>query len=400
MSMMKNPCNPGGRSAFAVCVRLLVWTMVVVFSAPAGSVQAQGTPDPQNTVYATGAVFETEQDLVDKPRTPLFRAFLPEFVDHIGRFPIPGHQGRQSSCVGWAVGYAARSYYNSAPQGGQRLTADRIPSPAYIYDSIRSPGYACDRGTKISDALELLKKGALAHAEYPYDQNLCRRPGTDVAVRASRFRIADWQSGGYRPSRSGEGGTCERPSPRNRHAAQQRVSPVERRKNMACRRSGRGRRASRGHRGRLFGTRTVLHGHELLGSGLGRRGFRPDLVRHIRETGEVRLLHAPRAKPRSSKTRARTAKAQAQADPAFSQAETGSPQTRARTSEAGSARCPGPQAAEDRMRPSEDRGEKREEAHQGFRGQPGRSGQSEAGGRAVERPRGGPPSALGRSARR
>ena len=95
--------------------------------------------------------------------------------------------------MGWAVGYAARSYYNSAPQGGQRLTADRIPSPAYIYDSIRSPGYACDRGTKISDALELLKQGALAHAEYPYDQNLCRRPGTDVAARASRFRIADWR---------------------------------------------------------------------------------------------------------------------------------------------------------------------------------------------------------------
>ena len=123
----------------------------------------------------------------------MFRAFLPEFVDLSDRFPVAGHQGKQGSCVGWAVGYAARSYYNSAPEGGGRLTAEQIPSPAYIYDSIRRPGYSCDRGTRISDALNLLMKGAVAHAEYRYDPDLCRRPGTDMVARASRFRIAGWQ---------------------------------------------------------------------------------------------------------------------------------------------------------------------------------------------------------------
>ena len=130
---------------------------------------AQQAEDPADTVYATGAVFETEEELVGKLRTPLFRAFLPEYVDLSGRFPVAGHQGEQGSCVGWAVGYAARSYYNSAAEGGPLLTTDEIPSPAYIYDSIWRPGHSCERGTRISDALNLLMKGAVAHAEYRYD---------------------------------------------------------------------------------------------------------------------------------------------------------------------------------------------------------------------------------------
>ena len=174
-----------------ILVFLLIW--VIVISTPPGDIEAQQAQDPADTVYATGAVFETEEELADRPRTPLFRAFLPVFVDLGGRFPVAGHQGKQGSCVGWAVGYAARSYYNSAPEGGPLLTADEIPSPAYIYDSIRRPGYSCDRGTKISDALNLLMKGAVAHAEYRYDHNLCRRPGAEVIARASKFRIAEWR---------------------------------------------------------------------------------------------------------------------------------------------------------------------------------------------------------------
>lgn len=178
-------------SASSVFVFLFVWA--IALSAPSGRAEAQQAQDPADTVYATGAVFETEAELAGKPRTPLYRAFLPEYVDLSGRFPPAGHQGKQGSCVGWAVGYAARSYYNSAPYGGSRLTADDIPSPAYIYDSIRWPGYSCDRGTRISDALNLLMKGAVAHADYRYDTNLCRRPGPGVVARASRFRIAQWQ---------------------------------------------------------------------------------------------------------------------------------------------------------------------------------------------------------------
>ena len=171
---------------------VLACVAAAVVAAASHNALAQTAPDPEEVVFATGAVFETEAELADRPRTPLFRSYLPPFVDLTDRFPTPRHQGEQSSCVGWAVGYAARSYYNSRPRGGARLRADQIPSPAFIYDSIRDPGASCDTGTRISDALELLKKGALTDAEYPYDERRCRRPGSQIAARASKFRIADW----------------------------------------------------------------------------------------------------------------------------------------------------------------------------------------------------------------
>ena len=127
-SMTNDPGSPGRGSTFAASARHLACAAAVVFFALAGGVQAQVTRDLQDTVYATGAVFETAEELADKPRTPLYRAFLPELVDLSGRFPAARHQGKQGSCVGWAVGYAARSYYNSRPEGGPQLTSDRFPA--------------------------------------------------------------------------------------------------------------------------------------------------------------------------------------------------------------------------------------------------------------------------------
>ena len=154
---------------------------------------AQEAYDPEDTVYATGAVLATEEELAGKPRTSLFRNYLPPSVDLRDRFPPAGDQGKQGSCVGWAVGYAARSYYDSGPGGGSRLTRHDVPSPAYIYDRIRSPDASCDDGSRIAAALDLLKRGSLTLAEYPYDEDQCRRPSAGMAARATKFRIHDWQ---------------------------------------------------------------------------------------------------------------------------------------------------------------------------------------------------------------
>ena len=182
------------RSPVPTAIRLAwVWAVALVVAAAAHLAPAHVTHDPEDSVYATGAVFATEEELADKPRTPRYRNHLPLSVDLSHRFPKPGNQGRQSSCVGWAVDYAARSYYNSTPYGGRRLSADDILSPAYIYDSIRSPDTSCTTGTRIPDALELLKKGTASQADYPYRAHRCRRPGAPLLVRASRFRISDWR---------------------------------------------------------------------------------------------------------------------------------------------------------------------------------------------------------------
>ena len=171
---------------------LLFLAVAVWLLAPAPVAQAEDGPDPDDKVYATGAVFESEEELADKPRTPLFRAFLPPEIDLRDRLPRPGDQGEQSSCVGWAVGYAARSYYVNLLEG-RRLDADAIPSPAYIYDMIRKAGADCDTGTRIGNALDLLKRGSVAVADYPYDERLCRRPDSGTVARASGFRIARWE---------------------------------------------------------------------------------------------------------------------------------------------------------------------------------------------------------------
>lgn len=165
--------SPGGRAVTGVGFAAVAGWLFV--AAPAGAQAEEDAYDPDDVVYATGAVFETEEELAGKPRTPIFRAFLPPEADLRTRLPTPGEQGEQGSCVGWAVGYAARSYYVSLLEG-RRLDAATIPSPAYIYDAIRAPGAGCETGSEISDALDLLKDGAVAFTDYPYDEHLCRRP--------------------------------------------------------------------------------------------------------------------------------------------------------------------------------------------------------------------------------
>ena len=129
------------RSPVPTAIRLAwAWAVAFVVAAAAQNSPAQVIHDPEDSVYATGAVFETEEELADKPRTPLYRNHLPLSVDLSHQFPKPGHQGKQSSCVGWAVGYAARSYYNSTPYGGRLLRVDEIPS-VLSYQNIRINGF-------------------------------------------------------------------------------------------------------------------------------------------------------------------------------------------------------------------------------------------------------------------
>jgi hypothetical protein len=79
-----------------------------------------------------GLILDTEEDLAGIPRTPEYRAFLPERIDLSDRFPTPGDQGEQNSCVGWSVGYAARSYYAGKVEERDIGNQTNIPSPAYI----------------------------------------------------------------------------------------------------------------------------------------------------------------------------------------------------------------------------------------------------------------------------
>jgi hypothetical protein len=140
---------------------------------------------------AQGLIFESEEAYSAFPKVERYRAFLPESVDLSARFPTPGDQGDQGSCVGWAVGYAARSYYAVAREGKPRNQFDEIPSPAYIYGAIKPDG-DCNTGSLISRALDLLARdGSKSLANHPYNDRIC--PVPDRAA-TQQFRIANWRA--------------------------------------------------------------------------------------------------------------------------------------------------------------------------------------------------------------
>ena len=100
------------RLRISLLLAAAAWLLV-----PPTGVEAKDGYDPDDVVYSTCAILESEADLADRPaRTCSGRSCHPR----------PGEQG---SCVGGAVDYAACSNYRNLLEG-RRLAAEGIPSPA------------------------------------------------------------------------------------------------------------------------------------------------------------------------------------------------------------------------------------------------------------------------------
>ena len=98
--------------------------------------------------------------------------------------PSPKRSGRSA----WAVGYAARSYYAATVERRNVRKWENVPSPAYIYNSIRDP-QDCASGSEIPQALSLLFKGSLSVDEFDAE---CRIPTATERARATDFKIKNW----------------------------------------------------------------------------------------------------------------------------------------------------------------------------------------------------------------
>ncbi len=119
---------------------------------------------------------------------------IPRSVDLSGNFPVPGNQGGQGSCVGWATGYALKSYQERVEEGWA-FSPSTTFSPAWIYNQIKVPGpcggddpYDC--GSRISDAMDLIiSKGAATLSTMPYtDRDYRARPSLAAQREAARFK--------------------------------------------------------------------------------------------------------------------------------------------------------------------------------------------------------------------
>lgn len=144
---------------------------------------------------AQGFVPEPDDIYAKFPKPPRFRAFLPPRADLSAKMPPPGNQGAQSSCVGWAVGYAMRSYYEYLRHGWSLADQHHLFSPAYIYNKL-NPSGNCSQGTAISQAMALVQTGGVATlADVPYDARQCSTaPSQTAQTDALSFRIEDWKA--------------------------------------------------------------------------------------------------------------------------------------------------------------------------------------------------------------
>ena len=126
---------------------------------------------------------------------------LPRTVDLSGNFPVPGNQGRQGSCVGWATAYALKSYQERLEERWEFSDYTTF-SPAWIYNQVKAPGpcnnpgdpYDC--GSYIDDALNfMIERGTATLSEMPYtDRDYRARPSAAAIREAARFKSKSMSS--------------------------------------------------------------------------------------------------------------------------------------------------------------------------------------------------------------
>ncbi len=117
---------------------------------------------------------------------------LPSSVDLSNNMPTPGNQGNQNSCVGWAVGYAIKSYHEKLEMGWELNSPNTVFSPSYIYNQINN---AEDLGSKPSDAFNLLvNSGAATWATMPYNVNdYLTQPTSLINESANNFKAKEYK---------------------------------------------------------------------------------------------------------------------------------------------------------------------------------------------------------------
>lgn len=111
-------------------------------------------------------------------------------VDLSRDFPQPGNQGSQSSCVGWAVAYAVKSYQEKKERDWQLGKRDTTFSPAFLYNQIAAGRGCPGNGSLLTDAFDvLIHQGVATLKKFPYNEKRCSPPPSSIKKQASPYRI-------------------------------------------------------------------------------------------------------------------------------------------------------------------------------------------------------------------
>jgi Papain family cysteine protease len=151
------------------------------------------TPPTSQKRPGTGLIPTDEKTLASLPfDDKLPRATkLPDSVDLSDKFPTPGNQGGQGSCVGWAAAYLKT--YQEVVETGEDPDSIFF-SPSFIYNQIKG-GDSCDSGSQIDDALNLLsEQGNVSETRFAYKGSECDvLPNDELKLEAGPFKIASWR---------------------------------------------------------------------------------------------------------------------------------------------------------------------------------------------------------------
>ncbi|MCT4557146.1 MAG: DUF4384 domain-containing protein [Pelagimonas sp.] len=170
----------------------VIWRAGIVLAVWMGVMPVGHKAHAQETPNSLGALLDRDAYLAVPSAPPLARGdYLgaPARVSLRGFTPPVGNQGAQSSCVGWATAYAARTLIAAKQEEAtSRSDVGQMSfSPAYVFNQIKADPNNCMVGSRISDALSLMSgTGAMRLADFPYtDQSCSRLPSSaDQALAA------------------------------------------------------------------------------------------------------------------------------------------------------------------------------------------------------------------------
>jgi hypothetical protein len=117
-------------------------------------------------------------------------AALPASLDYTSKFPPPGNQGFTNSCVGWAVGYGAKSFLETLEEGWNTTSTLHRFSPSWIYNQING---GVDGGAYTGNGLDLVtQSGDDAIEFFPFTSDVTAPPTRSSYARAGRHSGGSW----------------------------------------------------------------------------------------------------------------------------------------------------------------------------------------------------------------
>lgn len=147
-----------------------------------------GAEDISAEVYAGFRMSDFNSDLLGSPQNDAAR---PSNMDLSMNFPIPGDQGSQNSCVGWAVAYALKSFQEKLEIDWELNDNHHLFSPAFVYNQINNGE---DRGSSFKKALDLaVNTGLSTLDQMPYNVgDYQTQPSPAAVAEAANFKAKSW----------------------------------------------------------------------------------------------------------------------------------------------------------------------------------------------------------------